>query len=90
MSDGIDPDDAPELTEDMAAIAEVRVGGRMVRPASGYLGPDGVVRGRPPLREQAKRQVTLRLDPDVIERFRADGPGWQGRMNAALRKAAGL
>ncbi|WP_078462255.1 BrnA antitoxin family protein [Sphingomonas sp. NIC1] len=90
MSDWIDPDDAPELTEDMAAIAEVRVGGRVVRPASGYLGPDGVVRGRPLLREQAKRQVTLRLDPDVIERFRADGPGWQGRMNAALRKAAGL
>lgn len=90
MSDWIDPDDAPELTEDMAAIAEVRVGGRVVRPASGYLGADGVVRGRPPLREQAKRQVTLRLDPDVIERFRADGPGWQGRMNEALRKAVGL
>ncbi|WP_294282244.1 hypothetical protein [uncultured Sphingomonas sp.] len=51
MSDGIDPDGAPELTEDMAAIAEVRVGGRVVRPASGYLGPEGVVRGCPPLRE---------------------------------------
>ncbi|WP_294282245.1 BrnA antitoxin family protein [uncultured Sphingomonas sp.] len=34
--------------------------------------------------------MTLWLDPDVIERFRADGPGWQGRMNAALRKAVGL
>lgn len=38
----------------------------------------------------AKRQVTLRLDPDVIDRFRAEGPGWQGWMNAALRKAVGL
>ncbi|WP_209609749.1 BrnA antitoxin family protein [Sphingomonas echinoides] len=33
---------------------------------------------------------TLRLHLDVIERFRPDGPGWQGRMNAALRKAVGL
>jgi uncharacterized protein (DUF4415 family) len=49
-----------------------------------------VVRGRPPERGVAKRQVTLRLDPDVIDRFRAEGPGWQGRMNAALRKAVGL
>ena len=65
-------------------------GGKVVRSATWYLGPNGVVRGRPPLRDHAKRQVTLRLDPDVIERFRADGPGWQGRMNAALRKAAGL
>jgi len=90
MSDWIDPDDAPELTEEMMEIAELRVGGKVVRPATGYLAPNGVVRGRPPLREHAKRQVTLRLDPDVIDRFRSDGPGWQGRMNDALRKAAGL
>lgn len=46
--------------------------------------------GRPPLRGTAKRQVTLRLDPDVIEKFREGGPGWQARMNEALRKAVGL
>jgi uncharacterized protein (DUF4415 family) len=33
-----------------------------------------------------KRQVTLRLDPDVVEGLRATGPGWQGRVNEALRK----
>jgi uncharacterized protein (DUF4415 family) len=87
----LDPaDDAPEWTEEMFEIAELRIGGEVVRPATGYLGPNGIVRGRPPLRDHAKRQVTLRLDPDVIDRFRADGPGWQGRMNAALRKAVGL
>ncbi len=58
----------------------------MVRPADGTL----TRAGRPPLGATAKRQVTLRLDPDVIDRFRAEGPGWQGRMNAALRKAVGL
>jgi uncharacterized protein (DUF4415 family) len=30
------------------------------------------------------------LDPDVIEHFKAEGKGWQTRVNAALRKAAGL
>lgn len=38
----------------------------------------------------AKKLLTLRLDPDVIEHFRATGEGWQTRMNEALRKAAGL
>jgi uncharacterized protein (DUF4415 family) len=37
-----------------------------------------------------KIPVLLRVDPDVLARFRASGPGWQTRMNAALRKAAGL
>ncbi len=46
-------------------------------------------RGRPPV-ENPKQQVTLRLDADVIERFKEGGPGWQSRINDALRKSAGL
>ncbi|TPN92808.1 BrnA antitoxin family protein [Mesorhizobium sp. B1-1-5] len=46
-------------------------------------------RGRPAL-DNPKKQVTLRLDSDVIARFRAGGPGWQSRINDILRKAAGL
>jgi uncharacterized protein (DUF4415 family) len=46
-------------------------------------------RGRP-VADNPKKQVTLRLDADVVERFRAGGRGWQSRINAALRKAAGL
>ena len=38
----------------------------------------------------AKETVSLRLDQDVLEAFQADGPGWQDRINAALRQAAGL
>ena len=90
MSDWTDPDDAPELTAELASVAEVSVGGKVIRPATGYLGPNGVVRGRPPSQGRAKAQVTLRLDPDILERFRADGPGWQGRINAALRGVLGL
>jgi uncharacterized protein (DUF4415 family) len=36
-----------------------------------------------------KEQVTLRIDQDVLEYFRATGPGWQDRINDALRRAAG-
>jgi uncharacterized protein (DUF4415 family) len=37
----------------------------------------------------AKEQVTLRIDRDVLDFFQEGGPGWQERINAALRKAAG-
>jgi uncharacterized protein (DUF4415 family) len=37
----------------------------------------------------AKETVTLRIDRDVLEHFQQEGPGWQDRINAALRKAAG-
>ena len=86
----VDPDDAPEWTDEMFEVGQFSIGGKVIRPATGYLGPNGVVRGRPPLGDRAKRQVTLRLDPEVIDRFREGGPGWQGRINAALRKAVGL
>jgi hypothetical protein len=34
------------------------------------------------------REIAGKLpgDPDIIERFRATGPGWQSRINAALRE----
>jgi len=46
-------------------------------------------RGRPPI-ATAKQPIKLRLDPDVIEGYRSTGPGWQSRMNQALRDALGL
>ena len=36
-----------------------------------------------------KELVSLRIDQDVLEHFQAGGPGWQDRINEALRKAAG-
>ena len=48
----------------------------------------GIVRriGRP-VKADPKVSVTLRLDRDVIDRFRSKGPGWQTRINAALKKS---
>ncbi len=47
----------------------------------------GVIRrvGRPP-KSDRKVSVTLRLDRDIVERFKATGPGWQTRINSALKK----
>lgn len=72
-----DPDDAPELTEEWFQTADLYEGNKLIR------------RGRPPKPVQ-KEAVNIRLDPDVLAYFRSTGPRWQSRINAALRKAAGL
>jgi uncharacterized protein (DUF4415 family) len=45
-------------------------------------------RGRGPQKEPTKVAVSLRLTREVVERFKADGPGWQSRMDEALKAAA--
>lgn len=82
-----DVDDNPEWTEADFAAA---------RPASEMFPPEVLAllvrkRGRPIgwTKPNAKKSITLRLDPDVIEGWRTSGPGWQSRMNAALRQALG-
>jgi len=70
-----DPDTAPELTDEWFDKADLHYGETLLRRG----------RGRPPL-VAPKKLVSLRLDQDVIDRFRAGGPGWQSRINAALRK----
>ena len=69
----------------MFRAAAVYKGEKLIRPAAGTLKSVGR-----PLSENPKKQVTLRLDPDVIEGFRAMGKGWQTRINAELRKALGI
>ena len=44
---------------------------------------------KPPSLPNAKELVSLRIDRDVLDHFQEAGPGWQERINAALRKAAG-
>ncbi len=44
---------------------------------------------RGPQKRPIKDQVTLRLDHDVVEHFKATGQGWQSRINATLREAIG-
>lgn len=70
-------EDIPELTEEWFDKAEFAIGDTVVRPAR---------RPGRPRSGTAKKLIALRLDPDIIERFRATGPGWQSRINAALRE----
>lgn len=77
--------DNPQLTEDdlKAARPFAEVFPELAESIRKNLG------GRPRL-ERPKQPVSIRLDQDVIDHFKADGEGWQSRMNEALRKAAGL
>jgi uncharacterized protein (DUF4415 family) len=80
--------DSPELTDDELAT---------LRPAREVLPPaffeaverEAAKRGRPPV-ESPKRQITLRLDEEIIQRYKQSGKGWQSRINDALRKSAGI
>lgn len=51
-----------------------------------YTGPEIKIgrKGRP---SSGKIVVSVRLEPAVIQRFKATGPGWQARMNDALKVA---
>lgn len=72
LTDWIDPDDEPELTDEFFDRADEYDGDKLIR------------RGRPKA-ESPKLALTIRYDADVIEAFKATGKGWQTRMNAALK-----
>lgn len=69
----VDPDDAPEITDEWIAEADLYKGGNLVR------------RGRPKA-ESRKLALTVRYDADIVAAFKATGAGWQTRMNDALRE----
>ena len=68
-----DPDDAPELNDEFFERADE------------YDGQILIKRGRPPS-SSTKISTTIRFDAEIVAAFRADGPGWQSRMNDALRE----
>lgn len=49
-----------------------------------------VERRKGPAIPATRESVTLKIDSDVLEHFQGDGPGWQDRINAALRAAASM
>lgn len=79
-----DPD-APEATD--AQIAQARPFAEAFPALAEAMRKNA---GGRPKSDAPKVAVSLRLDPDVVARFKADGPGWQSRMNKALREASGL
>jgi uncharacterized protein (DUF4415 family) len=75
--------DRPRRPHDPRAAAEAAFKTATAKP------PELPAAGKPSL-PGAKEMVSLRIDRDVLDHFQEDGPGWQDRINAALRKAAGL
>jgi len=69
----IDPDDAPELTDEFFEQADLYKGDALVKRG----------RGRP--RGTTKTATTVRLDDDVLAALKASGPRWQTRLNALVR-----
>lgn len=81
----VDPDDAPELTQDFFEQGDWKIGDRPVSAQDGATAMrKALSRGRPKA-ETTKQALTVRYDADVIDAFRATGKGWQTRMNEALR-----
>jgi uncharacterized protein (DUF4415 family) len=78
----LDPD-AFEITDEMAS---------RMRPAI-EVAPEIVAayrRWRGPQKAPTEQLVSIRLDREVVAHFRKRGPGWQQRVNEALRKVAQL
>ena len=76
-----DPDDAPALTEADMLRGTWRVGDVFIEASVGKALAQKGLRGRPvgSVQAQHKRPTTLRLDEDVLRRWRASGKGWQTR-----------
>lgn len=75
---GVPDDDTPELTEETA---------RQLIPAKQFFAERGLPMPGRPKAEAPKVAVSLRLDQEVVEGFKASGPGWQTRMNAVLAES---
>jgi uncharacterized protein (DUF4415 family) len=78
--------DNPEWTAE--DFARARPASEVLTQLIGRKATDELVRqgrGRP-AKTNRKVNQTLRLDPDVLEAYRREGPGWQTQMNEVLRR----
>lgn len=80
----VDPDDAPELTDEFFSKATPMVEGRVV-PFTEFTAEAKKRMGRPPA-EVIRPTLNMRVDPDVLDALKASGKGWQTRLNALLRR----
>lgn len=87
----IPDDDIPELTEADFASGTWHRAGQPLNDAEGRAAAAVQMRrrGRPSV-NGGKQHINLRIDQDVIDAFKATGPGWQSRMNDVLRRGIGL
>jgi uncharacterized protein (DUF4415 family) len=80
-----DPDNPPLTEEDFKRMRPARE----THPEIVSAYQRGEMRRRGPQKAPTKVATTIRLDPDILEYFKAWGPGWQTRLNDTLRHAIG-
>lgn len=80
----VDPDDAPELTDEMLKAGVWRIGDRIVSREEARI--EAIKRRGRPAASAPKISTTIRFDADILAAFKAQGGGWQTRMNDALRE----
>ncbi|MYN17028.1 hypothetical protein GTP81_09710 [Rugamonas sp. FT107W] len=80
----IDPDDAPELTDEFFEKGIWRIGDKIVSREAAQA-EAGKRRGRP-AGSGTKVSTTIRFDAEVLAGFKATGEGWQTRMNDVLKE----
>jgi uncharacterized protein (DUF4415 family) len=71
-----DPEDGPYDPNDDAAVDAYWAKATIIRPNH-----------RGPQKAPVKKQVSLRLSPEVLEYFKSTGKGWQTRIDETLKKA---
>jgi uncharacterized protein (DUF4415 family) len=76
---------APTLAEDAAVAAGIAHDPDTYEPSDHEI--SAMRRPGRPMGSGTKKQITLRLDADLIDTFKATGDGWQTRINAVLRDA---
>ena len=81
----VDPDDAPELTDDFFEQGEWKIGEQPVSPHAGAAALRTALSAGGVQLQSTPQALTMRFDPEVIAAFKATGPGWQARMNDALK-----
>ena len=84
-SSWVDPDDAPELTEEFFEHGTWRIGERVVSKEESRAAMNEALRRGRPRAANPKQALTVRYDAEVVAAFKATGKGWQTRMNAALK-----
>jgi uncharacterized protein (DUF4415 family) len=78
-------EEIPELTDESVKRGRWFVAGSEASPEEGKAAfRKALKRGRPKA-SAPKISTTIRLDAEVLEAFRATGPGWQTRLNRVLR-----
>jgi len=87
-NDWIDPDDAPELTDDFFDQATPKINDEVVSVSE--VNEAFKKRVGRPKSANPKQPVSIRLSADVVEYFKSTGSGWQTRVDEILQNYVAL